>query len=67
MYIDIAIAYGILGFVGNIVIARYVQKYHNKEEKKNETSVTAKEKSTCAVNGALNNTLEGGSNNASNS
>lgn len=34
MYIDIAIAYGILGFVGNIVISRYVQKYHNKEEKK---------------------------------
>lgn len=34
MYIDIAIAYGILGFVGNIVISRYVQKYHNKHEKK---------------------------------
>lgn len=36
MYIDIAIAYGILGFVGNIVISRYVQKYHNKHEKKEE-------------------------------
>lgn len=36
MYIDIAIAYGILGFVGNIVISRYVQKYHNKEKKTNE-------------------------------
>lgn len=33
MYIDIAIAYGILGFVGNIVISRYVQKYHDKHEK----------------------------------
>ncbi len=32
MYIDIAIAYGILGFVGNIVISRYVQKYHKKRE-----------------------------------
>lgn len=36
MYIDIAIAYGILGFVGNIVISRYVQKYHNKHEQKEE-------------------------------
>lgn len=36
MYIDIAIAYGILGFVGNIVISRYVQKYHNKEKNKEE-------------------------------
>lgn len=36
MYIDIAIAYGILGFVGNIVISRYVQKYHNKEKKEEQ-------------------------------
>lgn len=41
MYIDIAIAYGILGFVGNIVIARYVQKYHNKEQKQEGGSTNA--------------------------
>lgn len=38
MYIDIAIAYGILGFVGNIVVARYVQKYHQKESLSKEGS-----------------------------
>lgn len=32
MYIDIAIAYAILGFVGNIVIARYVAKYGNRKK-----------------------------------